>query len=262
MSPHTPTPKIQAVPKEDDHPSAQMMSPFSERGSRTTNAVAILSMVLWLSAIVVGWVYISSVSSHLETQNKSITKQTKAIEALQRARKELTREVVTLRQVIGSQTKEDIVFLKILILNRKVRPELARVIAKSVHRNALIFKRDPDLVLAIIHVESNFDPNAVSSMKAVGLMQVMPHWVDQLGIMGDLKDPDTSIRYGLQIYGFYDSMYKDMETSLMAYNRGPGRVDSDLMVGRDPSRNGYAKRIMKSYKSLKGLNIEVDDTQP
>lgn len=260
MPPHVPTPKIQAVPKEDDHDLAQVMSPFSGKGSRITNAVAIISMILWLSAIVVGWVYISSVFSHLEIQTKSITKQTKAIEALQRDERELKREVVALRQVIGSQTKEDVIFLKILILNRKVRPELARVIAKSVHRNALLFKRDPDLVLAIIHVESNFDPNAVSSMKAVGLMQVMPYWIEQLGIMGDLKDPETSIRYGLQIYGFYDAMYKDMETSLMAYNRGPGRVDSDLMIGRDPSRNGYARRIMKSYKSLQSLNIEVDDT--
>lgn len=169
-------------------------------------------------------------------------------------------ELVALRQVVGSQTAEDVIFLKILILNRKVKPNLAREIAKSVHTNAQLFKRDPDFILAMIFVESNFNPSAVSVMKATGLMQVMPHWTDQLGITENLTDVNTSIRYGLQIFAFYDQMYKDTETALMAYNRGPGRVDSDLMSGRDPTRNGYAKKIMKTYDRLKTMNIEVTDS--
>lgn len=186
------------------------------------------------------------------------TQTTEAATALADVKKEL----VALRHVIGSQTAEDVVFLKILILNRKVDPALARTIAKAVHKYAQLFKRDPDFILAVIDVESNFDPNAVSSVGALGLMQVMPQWQEQLGITGDLTDPDTSIRYGLQIYGFYDQMYADVETALQAYNRGPGMVDFDLMHGRDPTRNGYAKKILKTWNRLKTMNIEAADNAP
>lgn len=172
------------------------------------------------------------------------------------------RELGELRHLIGSQTAEDVIFLKILILNRSLDPALARTIAKSVHKNAQLFKRDPDFILAMICIESNFDPRAVSSVGALGLMQVMPHWQDQLGVTEDLTDPETSIRYGLQIYGFYDQMYADTETALQAYNRGPGMVDIDLMNGRDPARNGYAKKILATWDQLKMMNIEVAAPSP
>lgn len=195
----------------------------------------------------------------LHRQRGDIERQTTAAaSALEGVKKEL----VALRHVIGSQTAEDVVFLKILILNRKIDPTLARTIAKSVHEHAQLFKRDPDFILAVIDVESNFDPNAISSVGAEGLMQVMPQWKEQLGIMEDLTDPDTSIRYGLQIYGFYDQMYADTETALQAYNRGPGMVDLDLMHGRDPTRNGYAAKILKTWDRLKTMNIEAADSTP
>jgi hypothetical protein len=195
----------------------------------------------------------------LHRQRIGLAKQTtEAASALEGVKKEL----VALRHVIGSQTAEDVIFLKVLILNRDVEPHLARTIAKSIHRHAQLFRRDPDFILAMIDVESNFDPNAVSSVGAEGLMQVMPQWKEQLGIMADLTDPDTSIRYGLQIYGFYDQMYADTETALQAYNRGPGAVDMDLMHGRDPTRNGYAKKIIKMWERLKTMNIEVAEDSP
>ena len=54
-------------------------------------------------------------------------------------------------------------------------------ILRSVHRNATRANVPPELVLAVIDVESNFDRFAISATSALGLMQVMPFWVPQLG---------------------------------------------------------------------------------
>ena len=81
----------------------------------------------------------------------------------------------------------------------------------------------------------------------------MPEWKEQLGITEDLHDIDTGIHYGIQIYQFYDKMYKEVDVSLTAYNRGDGKVFSDLMKGRNP-RNGYAKKVLKVYKALQAID--------
>src|SRR5207237_4326912 len=126
-----------------------------------------------------------------------------------------------LRQYIASSSAEQVVFLKILVLKPDVEVTLARRIAQHAQKYAALYKRDPDLVLAIIAEESRFNPDAVSPVGAIGLMQVMPQWEKVLGIQGSLKDPEVSIKYGLQVFGFYMEMYKDIEMALTAYNRGP-----------------------------------------
>lgn len=159
-----------------------------------------------------------------------------------------------LRQYVASSSAEQVIFLKILVLRPDIDVELARSVARHTRHYAALYKRDPDLVLSIIAEESRFNPNAVSPVGAVGLMQVMPHWEKVLGIQGSLKDPEVSIKYGLQVLGFYLEMYKDVETALTAYNRGPGPVDAALVHGKDP-RNGYAPQVLRVYERLKRLNV-------
>ena len=163
-------------------------------------------------------------------------------------------EGTELRQYVASSSAEQVIFLKILVLKPDVDLTLARNIARQAHKYAALYKRDPDLVLAIIAEESRFNPDAVSPVGAVGLMQVMPQWEKVLGIQGSLKDPETSIKYGLQVLGFYMEMYKDIEIALTAYNRGPGPVDMSLMRGKDP-KNTYAPKVLKVYERLKNLSI-------
>lgn len=160
-----------------------------------------------------------------------------------------------LRQYVESSSAEQVIFLKILVLKPDVDPALARSIARYAHHYGALYKRDPDLVLAIIAEESRFNPNAVSPVGAVGLMQVMPQWEKVLGIQGSLKDPEVSIKYGLEVLGFYLEMYKDLEMALTAYNRGPGPVDMALMRGKDP-KNKYAPEVMKMYERLKKLSVQ------
>lgn len=163
-------------------------------------------------------------------------------------------EATELRQYVASSSAEQVMFLKVLVLKPDIDPALARVIARHARTYAALYKRDPDLVLAIIAEESRFDPNAVSSAGAVGLMQVMPQWEKVLGIAGSLKDPEVSIKYGLQVLGFYMEMYKDIEMALTAYNRGPGPVDVALMKGKDP-KNLYAPKVLKVYERLRRLTV-------
>jgi transglycosylase-like protein with SLT domain len=166
-------------------------------------------------------------------------------------------EGTELRQYIASGTAEQIIFLKILILKPDIDLVLARGIARHTHHYAALYKRDPDLVLAIIAEESRFNPNAVSPVGAIGLMQVMPQWEKVLGISGSLKDPEVAIKYGLEVLGFYMEMYKDIELALTAYNRGPGPVDVAMMRGKDP-KNRYAPEVLKVYERLRKLSLPLN----
>lgn len=173
--------------------------------------------------------------------------------ALTQQQQALQNEVNGLRELMASRTGEDVVFLKIMVLRPSIDPEVAKQIARSVSHYSALYGRDPDLVLAIMDVESNFEPKAVSHVGATGLMQVMPHWKKVLGIQGELSDIDTSVQYGMQVLGFYQEMYKDLELALTAYNRGPGPVDNALVKGRSPN-NGYAPKVLQVYQRLKKLN--------
>lgn len=196
---------------------------------------------------------------HLLSQHASSTShelQTWAAKtsSLQDETSSLKSEIQNLRQYIASSSNEDVIFLKATILKPDIEPELARIIARNVHRYAQLYGRDANLVLAMIAVESKFNPKAVSSVGALGLMQVMPQWKKVLAINGDLTDPEINVKYGLQILGFYSEMYKDLEVALTAYNRGPGPVDMALMRGKDP-KNGYAPRVLQTYDRLKKLSV-------
>lgn len=97
----------------------------------------------------------------------------------------------------------------------------------------------PQLVLAVIDVESAFDPFAVSYAGAVGLMQVMPFWPTKLGLKAeDLIDVDLNIRMGTSILAYYLEREKgDYRRALARYNGSLGkRSYPDLVLGRLQSR--------------------------
>jgi len=83
-------------------------------------------------------------------------------------------------------------------------PKQRLALLKAVHRESKRADLKPDLVLALIQVESAFDNYAVSRAGAQGLMQVMPFWKKEIGRPGDnLIDIDTNLRYGCTILKFY-----------------------------------------------------------
>jgi len=111
-------------------------------------------------------------------------------------------------------------------LERQVRDHGERIkILTHVHYEANRADLAPELVLAVIDVESNFDRYAVSVAGALGLMQVMPFWLDEIGRPGDnLLHIDTNLRYGCTILKFYlDKETGDLRRALGRYNGSLGK---------------------------------------
>jgi soluble lytic murein transglycosylase-like protein len=214
--------------------------------------LVLIAAVSWLALAVTNRMDASNQRLDVEIARvAALSEQTETFEAQTAA---LTTEVARLREFLASDSAIDIIFLKIMIVKPDLDRDLAREIASNVHRYAKLYGHDADLVLAIIAVESNFNPNAVSHMGATGLMQVMPQWKKVLAISDDLTEPETSIKYGLQIFGFYKQMYKKTDMALTAYNRGPGPVDMALMRGQNPT-NHYLPRVMAMYEKLKTMSL-------
>jgi soluble lytic murein transglycosylase-like protein len=101
-----------------------------------------------------------------------------------------------------------------------------REILETVHREATASNLKPDLVLALIQVESRFDRFAVSSVGAQGLMQIMPFWKTEIGRPNDnLTDIATNIRYGCRILQFYLHKEKgNLTRALARYNGSIGKT--------------------------------------
>ena len=97
----------------------------------------------------------------------------------------------------------------------------------------------PELVLALIEVESRFDRYAVSTAGAVGLMQVMPFWPKRLGVENQLFGSiGFNVRLGCEILGFYMHRERnDYWRALARYNGSAGRRDyPELVLRRLSSR--------------------------
>lgn len=95
---------------------------------------------------------------------------------------------------------------------------------QMIHRNAVAAELPPELVLAVIEVESAFDHFAISRVGAQGLMQVMPFWRDEIGRSGDnLTNIATNLSYGCRILQFYLQKEEGrLTTALARYNGSLG----------------------------------------
>jgi soluble lytic murein transglycosylase-like protein len=105
-------------------------------------------------------------------------------------------------------------------------PEERLDLLRAIHREAKRAKLKPDLVLALIQIESRFDSYAVSRAGAQGLMQVMPFWKNEIGHPEDnLTDELTNLRYGCQILRFYmEKENGNWMRALARYNGSYGKT--------------------------------------
>lgn len=114
-------------------------------------------------------------------------------------------------------------------------PQQREQILHHVHCEAKRVDIPPELVLAVMDVESRFDRFAVSPAGAVGLMQVMPFWPRQLGMTNDrLVRIDDNVRMGTTILGYYLRKERgNYQRALQRYNGSLGRPTySDLVIDR------------------------------
>jgi soluble lytic murein transglycosylase-like protein len=122
--------------------------------------------------------------------------------------------------------------------SRVKNPEERLTILRTVHYEARRAALEPELILALINVESNFDRFAISVAGAQGLMQIMPFWLDEIGQPEDnLMDIRTNIRFGCTILSHYLKREKgNMYRALARYNGSVGK-------------RWYPNRVFKSLTS-------------
>jgi len=122
-------------------------------------------------------------------------------------------------------------------------------IDKIVDQSASEHSVDPNLVRAIIKVESNFNPHAVSRKGAIGLMQLMPRTAKSLNVRNPY-DPAQNVDAGVRHFKqLLDSYNGNVELSLAAYNAGVGAVRRSRGIPKYSETRNYVKRITGIYGS-------------
>jgi Transglycosylase SLT domain len=110
---------------------------------------------------------------------------------------------------------------------------------------------DPDLVLAVVAVESSFRPEAQSPKGAQGLMQLMPATAADLGVKNAF-DPAENLDGGSRHLGALLTLYGgDLTRALAAYNAGVGAVQRNKGVPPYRETREYVRKVLKQYKPAK-----------
>jgi soluble lytic murein transglycosylase-like protein len=102
---------------------------------------------------------------------------------------------------------------------------------------------DPELVRAMVEVESGFAVRAVSPKGAAGLMQIMPGTGRDLGL-ADAFDGANNLEAGIRYMRALLDAYNDERLALAAYNAGPGRVKKGGTVPDIPETRAYVDKVL------------------
>ena len=115
---------------------------------------------------------------------------------------------------------------------------------------------DADLIYCVIAVESNFNPKAVSSKNARGLMQLLPQTAARFGVH-DIVDPEQNVNAGAKYLRQLLDKYNNLTLALAAYNAGPERIDQyGRRVPPYLETMKYVQRITKSYAKIKAETLQ------
>jgi soluble lytic murein transglycosylase-like protein len=110
---------------------------------------------------------------------------------------------------------------------------------------------DPNLVLAVVSVESGFQADAVSHKGAQGLMQLMPATARDLGV-ADALDPAQNLDGGTRYLRMLVAQYGgDLGKALAAYNAGPGAVKRHGGVPPYRETHHYIDRVLRAARAEK-----------
>lgn len=135
-----------------------------------------------------------------------------------------------------------------IIAKQQVEPTLgSQAVESAIQDAAQRHNVDPNLVRAVIQVESNFNPHAVSNKGALGLMQLMPKTAKSLKV-SNAFDPQQNVDAGVRhLKTLLNNYNGDIELSLAAYNAGETAVQHHKGVPPYAETRDYVKKITALY---------------
>ena len=119
---------------------------------------------------------------------------------------------------------------------------------EHIRQAAALYQIPEELIRAVIRVESDFDPRAVSPANARGLMQLIPETAERM-LVTDVFDPRQNIFGGVRYLRVLANLFNgDIELTIAAYNAGEGAVIRHGGIPPFPETVEYVKRVLANYR--------------
>ncbi len=145
-------------------------------------------------------------------------------------------------------------------LNISRRSFTGEQVDAAIEQAAARHNLDPNLVRAVVKVESNFNPNAVSRKGAMGLMQLMPSTARQLKVTNPF-DPEQNVDAGVRhLKALLQNYRGNVPLTLAAYNAGEGAVARSAGIPRIAETRDYVRRITALYNG--GVTSDLRSSTP
>ena len=204
-------------------------------------------------AIVIGVVMISAIAilSVLLRTHLTVTRLEATIATLKWENSSLKEELGHRDHWIEQRMEE------VTRLNKKISRMKARRILREIWKRAKEYTLSPDLIMAVIRIESSFDPQAVSDKGALGLMQVMPQY-HPLPEGWDPFSIETNIAWGCAVLANYMRKTDDHRWAVRAYYAGEGGAQWE-------DAKEYLRKIERAFAQIQrnsGEPLYVRKNQP
>jgi soluble lytic murein transglycosylase-like protein len=123
-----------------------------------------------------------------------------------------------------------------------------------IRQAAALYQIPEELIRAVIQVESDFDPRAVSPANARGLMQLMPETAERM-LVTDIFDPRQNIFGGVRYLRVLANLFNgDIQLTIAGYNAGEAAVIRHGGIPPFPETQDYVKRVLATYRAYRSAH--------